>query len=129
MTRAIVNTSKAPAAIGTYSQAVATDRPRVVFLSGQIPLDPTTMALVGDDFETQARQVFENLQAVATAAGGGLSDCVKLTIYLVDLGDFEVVNRVMASFFDEPYPARAAIQVSALPKGAAIEIDAIMALE
>ena len=124
-----IHTDAAPAAIGTYSQAVSTTAARTVFLSGQIPLDPQSMEIVSDAFAEQAHQVFKNLQAVAQAAGGQLADCVKLTIYLTDLNNFQTLNEVMADYFAAPYPARAAIQVSALPKGAAIEIDAIMALE
>ena len=100
----------------------------MVFLSGQIPLNPETMELVADDVAAQAHQVFKNLIAVAEAAGGGLANTVKLTIYLTDLGDFAVVNEIMAGYFNEPYPARATIQVSALPKGSAVEIDAVLAL-
>lgn len=122
-----VETDQAPAAIGTYSQAVQTTAQTTTYLSGQIPLDPTTMQLVGDAFSAQAHQVFRNLRAVAEAAGGDLSQCVKLTVYLVDLDQFATVNEVMAEYFTAPYPARAAIQVSALPKAAQIEIDAIMA--
>jgi reactive intermediate/imine deaminase len=119
-----ISTPTAPAAIGPYSQAVAI--PGLVFLSGQIPLDPQTMALVGDEIEAQAEQVFKNLAAVARAADGGLDDMVKLTVYLKDLADFDIVNTVMARHFNEPYPARAAVGVAALPRGAAVEIDAIM---
>ncbi len=122
-----VQTDQAPAAIGTYSQAVSTQAIKTTYLSGQIPLDPVTMEMVSDQFSDQAHQVFKNLAAVATAAGGSLAECVKLTIYLVDLGQFAQVNEVMSQYFSEPYPARAAIEVSALPKGAQIEIDAIMA--
>ena len=121
-----VHTDNAPAAIGTYSQAVSTSCQRTTYLSGQIPLDPTSMELVSEDFVDQAVQVFDNLQAVALAAGGELANCVKLTVYLTDLSNFPLVNEVMARYFAEPYPARAAIQVSALPRGASIEIDAIM---
>ena len=132
MTRETIQTPEAPSAIGTYSQAVKVDQGKLVFISGQIPLvanpDPTQMALVSDDFAAQADQVFKNLQAVAVAAGGELSDCTKLTIYLTDLGQFAEVNRIMAEYMSEPYPARAAIEVSALPKGAQVEIDAIMVL-
>lgn len=124
-----IQTDAAPAAIGTYSQAVSTTAANTVFLSGQIPLDPQSMEMVSDQFAEQAHQVFKNLQAVAQAAGGQLAHCVKLTIYLTDLDNFQALNEVMAEYFAAPYPARAAIQVSALPKGAAIEIDAIMALE
>ena len=121
-----VATDSAPAAIGTYSQAVATTSNQTVYLSGQIPLDPASMELVSTEFSDQARQVFENLQSVCRAAGGSLDQCVKLTIYLTDLNHFAKVNETMAHFVSEPYPARAAIEVSALPKGAQIEIDAIM---
>ena len=127
MSRQTVSTDQAPAAIGTYSQAVTATATTTTYLSGQIPLDPATMEIVSDDFEAQAEQVFTNLSAVATAAGGGLAACVKLTIYLTDLANFATVNEVMARHCAEPYPARAAIQVSALPRGAQIEIDAVMA--
>ncbi|MDJ0955717.1 MAG: RidA family protein [Arenicellales bacterium] len=125
-TKNIIVTDKAPAAIGTYSQAVSTGR--TVYLSGQIPLDPNTMTLVGDTFAAQCEQVFSNLKAVVEAAGGSLQDVVKLNIYLTDLGNFAAVNEIMAQFFDEPYPARAAVGVAALPKDAQLEIDAIMEL-
>jgi len=121
-----VHTHRAPAAIGPYSQAVRLGG--LVFLSGQIPLDPATMELVGGDVADQARQVFENLTAVAEAAGGSLSDLVKLTVYLTDLGNFQTVNEVMAGYFREPYPARAAVGVAALPRGAAVEVEAVMAV-
>ena len=121
-----IATDQAPAAIGTYSQAVMTKANQTFYLSGQIPLDPATMEMVSNDFADQARQVFENLQAVCAAAGGSLDQCVKLTIYLTDLNNFATVNETMAQYVSEPYPARAAIEVSALPKGAQIEIDAIM---
>jgi reactive intermediate/imine deaminase len=124
MPKLIIHTAKAPAAIGTYSQAIRAGE--TVYLSGQIPLDPLTMELVGDEAELQIRQVFENLSAVAAAAGGTLADIVKLTVYLTDLGHFPTVNEVMAEYFAEPYPARAAIGVSQLPKGAAVEMDAIL---
>jgi reactive intermediate/imine deaminase len=124
MAREIINTAAAPAAIGTYSQAVKVGD--TVYLSGQIPLAPQTMQLAEGDMRAQIRQVFENLQAVAKAAGGGLADIVKLNIYLTDLGHFPLVNDVMAAYFTEPYPARAAIGVASLPKGAAIEADAVM---
>ena len=126
MTKTIIQTPEAPAAIGTYSQAVQTSAATMTFISGQIPLDPDSMTLVSEDFEKQAHRVFINLRAIAEAAGGRLSDCVKLTIYLTDLNQFANVNEVMATYFAEPYPARAAIEVSALPKQAQIEIDAIM---
>jgi reactive intermediate/imine deaminase len=126
MAREIIKTAAAPAAIGTYSQAVRTGN--TVYLSGQIPLVPQTMQLVDGDISIQIRQVFDNLQAVAEAAGGSLADIVKLNIYLTDLVHFPVVNEVMAHYFREPYPARAAIGVASLPKGAAIEADAVMVL-
>ena len=121
-----VHSDSAPAAIGPYSQAIKAGP--LVFLSGQIPLDPKSMEIVSDDIAAQTHQVFKNLIAVADAAGGSLSNAAKLTIYLTDLGDFAVVNKIMAGYFSEPYPARATIQVSALPKGSAVEIDAILAL-
>lgn len=121
-----INTPAAPQAIGVYSQAVKCGN--TVYLSGQIPLDPVSMTLVSGDFAAQAAQVFANLQAVANAAGGSLAHIVKLTIYLIDLAQFSVLNEIMASYFSAPYPARATIQVSALPKAAQIEIDAIMVL-
>ena len=121
-----VHSDSAPAAIGPYSQAIKAGP--LVFLSGQIPLDPKSMEIVSDDIAAQTHQVFKNLIAVADAAGGNLSNAAKLTIYLTDLGDFAVVNEIMAGYFSEPYPARATIQVSALPKRSAVEIDAILAL-
>ena len=124
MNREIVRTAEAPQAIGTYSQAVRVGD--TVYLSGQIPLVPETMEMVQGDTEAQIRRVFENLKAVAMGAGGSLSDLVKLNVFLVDLAQFPVVNRVMAEYFDEPYPARAAIGVAALPKGAEVEMDAVM---
>jgi reactive intermediate/imine deaminase len=126
MAREIINTAAAPAAIGTYSQAVKVGD--TVYLSGQIPLVPQTMQLVEGDMGEQIRQVFDNLQAVAGAAGGSLADVVKLNIYLTDLAHFPLVNEVMAGYFQEPYPARAAIGVASLPKGAAVEADAVMVL-
>lgn len=113
--KAVINTEKAPAAIGPYSQAIKAGN--TVYLSGQIPLDPATMELVSDDFEAQARQVFINLKAVCEEAAGSLGEIVKLNLYLVDLDNFAVVNKVMEEFFDKPYPARAAVGVKALPKG------------
>lgn len=126
MTRKAVHTEGAPQAIGTYSQAIASGN--LVFLSGQIPLDPATMQIAGESFEARARQVFENLRAVARAAGGDLDRIVKLTLYLTDLSDFPVVNSVMAEYFEEPYPARAAVGVASLPKGADVEAEAILVL-
>ena len=126
MTKSIISTDKAPEAIGTYSQAVRAGN--TVYLSGQIPLDPTTMTLVEGSIRPQVHRVFRNLQAVAEAAGGNLADVVKLNVFLTDLTHFAAVNEVMAEYFQEPYPARAAIGVAALPKGASVEMDAIMVL-
>ena len=120
----VINTERAPAAIGPYSQAVRSGD--LIFLSGQIPLVPASMEMVSDSIEEQTHQVFKNLQAVAEAAGSDLNNAVKLTIYLTDLGQFQTVNEIMASYLQEPYPARATIQVSALPKGAQVEIDAVL---
>ena len=127
MAREIIHTDKAPQAIGTYSQAVKIDN--TVYLSGQIPLVPETMELVKGDIASQIRRVFDNLQAVAQAAGGDLKDVAKLNVFLTDLSNFPVVNEVMADYFSEPYPARAAIGVAALPKGAEVEMDAVMEIE
>lgn len=129
MTLKVIAVPTAPPAIGTYSQALATQRPTTVYLSGQIPLDVKTMELVSDDFTAQARQVFVNLSEVAKAAGGSLADCVKLNVYLTDLTHFPALNSVMAEYITEPFPARAAVEVSALPRDAMIEIDAVMSLE
>lgn len=126
MKREIIATDKAPQAIGTYSQAVKVGD--TVYLSGQIPLVPATMELVAGDMEAQIRRVFDNLAAVCAAAGGSLADIAKLNIFLTDLGHFPLVNQVMASYFQQPYPARAAVGVAALPKGAAVEMDAVMVL-
>ena len=126
MTKETIKTSQAPQAIGTYSQAVKVGQ--TVYLSGQIPLLPETMEIVTGDMASHTRQVFDNLSAVATASGGSLADIVKLNVYLCDLSNFATVNEVMAEYFNEPYPARAAVQVAALPKGVDIEIDAIMHL-
>jgi reactive intermediate/imine deaminase len=127
MTKTIIQTDKAPAAIGTYSQAVKVDN--TVYISGQIPLDPASMEVVGGGTEAQITRVFDNLSAVAEAAGGSLKDIVKLTIFLTDLSCFPTVNEIMARYFSEPYPARAAIEVSALPKGVEVEMDAVLVLE
>lgn len=126
MTKEIIHTENAPQAIGTYSQAVKIDN--TVYLSGQIPLDPATMEMVAGAIETQIVRVFDNLQAVAQAAGGSLADVVKLNVFLTDLANFPIVNEVMARYFTAPYPARAAIGVASLPKGAAVEMDAVMVL-
>lgn len=126
MQRKIIHTDNAPQAIGTYSQAVRVGDS--VYLSGQIPLVPESMELIEGNTEAQIRRVFDNLLAVATAAGGSLADIVKLNIFLTDLTHFPLVNQVMADYFQEPYPARAAVGVAALPKGAQVEMDAIMVL-
>jgi reactive intermediate/imine deaminase len=126
MSRKIIQTDNAPRAIGTYSQAVACGT--TVYLSGQIPLDPESGDLVEGDMRAQITRVFDNLQAVAEAAGGGLKDVAKLNVFLTDLSHFPLVNEIMASYFSEPYPARAAVGVAALPKGAAVEMDAILEL-
>ena len=127
MNKIIIETANAPAAIGTYSQAVKVAN--TVYLSGQIPLHPQTMQLVTGDISQQISQVFSNLQAVCAAAGGSLSDIVKLNIYLTDLAHFATVNEIMAQFFKPPYPARAAIGVAQLPKGAQVEMDGVMVLD
>jgi len=124
--KAVISTEAAPAAIGTYSQAVKVSN--TVYLSGQIPLDPESMELVGTDFEQQAKQVFKNLDAVCSAANGSLDDIVKLNLYLSDLSNFSIINQVMSEFFSDPYPARAAIGVSELPKGALVEADGVMVI-
>ena len=126
MNKEAIHSDHAPAAIGTYSQAIRSGD--LVFLSGQIPLDPATMEVADGDFEARARQVFENLKAVAAAAGGDLNHVVKLTIFLTDLGNFATINSVMEEFFEQPYPARAAVGVASLPKGVDVEADAILAL-
>jgi reactive intermediate/imine deaminase len=126
MAKTIISTDQAPKAIGTYSQAVKAGN--TVYLSGQIPLDPHTMTLVEDGIDAEIRQVFNNLLAVAEASGGSFSDVVKLNVFLIDLGHFSRVNEIMAEYFVEPYPARAAIGVAALPRGAGVEMDAILVL-
>ena len=125
MSKTIISTASAPAAIGTYSQAVKANN--TVYLSGQIGLDPARMELE-EGVEAQIHRVFSNLRAVAIAAGGSLSDVVKLNVFLTDLGHFPLINQVMAEYFHEPYPARAAVGVAALPKGAAVEMDAVMVI-
>lgn len=127
MARTTIQTDRAPQAIGTYSQAVRCGN--TVYLSGQIPLDPASMELVTGDMDAQIRRVFDNLVAVAEAAGGSLADVAKLNVFLLDLGHFALVNEIMASYFQEPYPARAAVAVAALPKGAQVEMDAVMEIE
>ena len=126
MSKTIISTNEAPQAIGTYSQAVKVDN--TVYISGQIPLDPKSMEVVDGGIEKEIARVFDNLKAVAEAAGGSLSDIVKLNIYLTDLSNFPTVNEIMATYFDEPYPARAAVGVAALPKGVGVEMEAIMSL-
>lgn len=126
MSRTPIHTDAAPAAIGPYSQAVRCND--TVYLSGQIPLDPATMQLVDGDIASQTRRVFDNLTAVCAAAGGSLAQIARIGIYLTDLNDFAAVNAVMAEYFTAPYPARSTIQVSALPRGAAVEVDAVLVL-
>lgn len=127
MSKSIIHTDDAPQAIGTYSQAVRVDN--TVYVSGQIPLDPATMEVVDGGIEAEITRVFDNLKAVAEASGGSLANVVKLNIFLVDLGNFPTVNEIMARYFAEPYPARAAIGVAALPKGVGVEMDAVLALD
>jgi reactive intermediate/imine deaminase len=126
MNKQIISTADAPAAIGTYSQAVRVGN--TIWVSGQIPLDPRTKELVPGDAEAQARQVFDNLKAIIVAAGATLDDVVKANVYLTDLSHFALVNKVMAEYFREPYPARAAVGVAALPRGAQVEVECIVAL-
>ena len=125
MTREIISTKNAPSAIGTYSQAVKVSGGSTLYLSGQIPLVPATMDMVGDDIKMQITQVFQNLSAVCKASGGELQDIAKLNIFLTDLSNFAIVNEIMAEFFTQPYPARAAIEVSKLPKDAMVEMDGV----
>ncbi len=127
MSRNPIHTDKAPAAIGTYSQAIKAGS--TLYLSGQIPLDPETMQLVEGDIDAHITRVFENLKAVAEAGGGSLAQVVKLNVFLTDLGNFTRVNEIMARYFRQPYPARAAIGVAALPKGAQVEMDAVIVLD
>jgi reactive intermediate/imine deaminase len=127
MSKDIISTEAAPKAIGTYSQAVRSGQ--TVYLSGQIPLVPESMELVQGDMEAQIRRVFDNLDAVAKAAGGSLADMVKLNIYLTDLGHFALVNQIMAEYFQVPYPARAAVGVASLPRGAQVEMDGVLVLD
>lgn len=127
MTRQAIHTDNAPAAIGPYSQAVRCGN--TVYLSGQIPFDPATMELVGGDIAHQARRVFDNLKAVCEASGGSLAQIARLGIYLTDLGKFSEVNAVMAEYFQPPYPARSTIGVASLPRGAEVEVDAVLVIE
>ena len=129
MKKHIISTSKAPAAVGTYSQAVAVIGGTSIYLSGQIPLVPETMEVVEGNIEAQIHQVFKNLIAVCQEAGGDLSNIVKLNIFLTDLNNFAVLNEIMASYFDQPYPARAAIGVNELPKGVSVEMDGVMVID
>jgi reactive intermediate/imine deaminase len=126
MSKTIISTDRAPQAIGTYSQAVRVGD--TVYISGQIPLVPETMEVVEGDMEASIRRVFDNLKAICEAAGGSLADIVKLNIFLTDLGNFALVNEVMATYFEQPYPARAAVGVASLPKAVAVEMDAVMVL-
>ena len=126
MSRSVISTPNAPPAIGTYSQAVKCGN--TVYVSGQIPLDPATANLVTDDMDKQIRRVFDNLLAIITAAGGNFSHVAKLNVFLTDLSHFALVNQIMSEYFTQPYPARAAIQVAALPKGAAVEMDCVVEL-
>ncbi|MFQ3191962.1 MAG: reactive intermediate/imine deaminase [Paraglaciecola sp.] len=126
MSKSVIHTDKAPQAIGTYSQAIKSGT--TIYLSGQIPLVPETMQVISEDFAEQAHQVFKNIQAVCTAAGGSTNHLVKVNIFVTDLSNFATVNDIMSQYFKQPYPARAAVQVSALPKGVQIEIDGVMEL-
>lgn len=127
MTKSIITTNKAPQAIGTYSQAVKISD--TVYLSGQIPLIPETMEMIEGDISIQIKQVFENLKAVAEASGGSFLDIVKLNVFLTDLSHFPIVNEIMGEYFEQPYPARAAVGVAALPKNASVEMDAVMIIQ
>jgi len=129
MQKHIISTDKAPQAIGTYSQAVYVTGGSTVYLSGQIPLVPETMEMIDGDISAQINQVFKNLTAVCKASGGNLNDIVKLNIFLTDLNNFPVVNEIMAQYFDEPYPARAAVGINELPKGAQVEMDGVMVVK
>jgi reactive intermediate/imine deaminase len=126
MSKSVIHTDKAPQAIGTYSQAIKSGT--TVYLSGQIPLVPETMQVISEDFSEQAHQVFKNIQAVCAAADGSINHLVKVNIFLTDLSNFAILNEIMSQYFKQPYPARAAVQVSALPKGVQIEIDGVMEL-
>jgi reactive intermediate/imine deaminase len=127
MAKTIIQTDHAPQAIGTYSQAVKVDN--TVYISGQIPLDPASMEVVAGGIDAEITRVFDNLKAVTTASGGSLADVVKLNIFLTDLGNFPSVNEIMARYFQQPYPARAAIGVAALPKGVGVEMDAVLVID
>ncbi len=127
MAKSIIQTDAAPQAIGTYSQAVKVDH--TVYISGQIPLDPSSMEVVSGGIEAEITRVFDNLKAVAAASGGSLADVVKLNVFLTDLGNFPIVNEIMAQYFQQPYPARAAIGVAALPKAVGVEMDAVLVID
>jgi len=129
MQKHIISTDQAPQAIGTYSQAVHVTGGSTVYLSGQIPLVPETMEMIDGDISAQINQVFKNLTAVCKASGGNLNDIVKLNIFLTDLNNFPIVNEIMAQYFDEPYPARAAVGINELPKGSQVEMDGVMIIE
>lgn len=126
MSKIVIQSEHAPKAIGPYSQAIKVGQ--TVYLSGQVPLNPATQELVTNDFDAEVRQVFENLKAVAQAAGGSLADVVRLGVYLIDLGQFAQMNAIMAEYIPQPYPARSTIQVAALPRGARVEVDAVMVI-
>jgi len=128
MSKNKIHSDNAPQAIGTYSQAVSVVAGKTVYLSGQIPLIPSTMEMVSDSIEDQIKQVFENLKSVCIASGGNLNDIVKLNVFLTDLTNFSKVNEIMASYFDEPYPARAAVGIKELPRAASVEMDAVMVI-
>jgi reactive intermediate/imine deaminase len=127
MSRSIIHTDQAPKAIGTYSQAVRAGN--TIYISGQIPLDPASGTLISSDIDAEIRRVFDNLQAIAVAAGSSLAQVVKLTIFLTDMANFPRINEIMATYFSQPYPARAAVGVSALPRGARVEMECILSLE
>jgi len=128
MTKETIRTDQAPEAIGTYSQAIMTSNGKTIYLSGQIPLNPSSMEMVSNNIDDQIKQVFENLKSVCNASGGGLNDIVKLNVFLTDLSNFSKVNEIMAGYFDEPYPARAAVGIKELPRAALVEMDAVMVI-
>jgi len=128
MTKETIKTDQAPEAIGTYSQAIMTSNGKTIYLSGQIPLNPSSMEMVSNNIDDQIKQVFENLKSVCNASGGSLNDIVKLNVFLTDLSNFSKVNEIMAGYFDEPYPARAAVGIKELPRAALVEMDAVMVI-
>ena len=128
MTKETIKTDQAPEAIGTYSQAIMTSNGKTIYLSGQIPLNPSSMEMVSNNIDDQIKQVFENLKSVCNASGGGLNDIVKLNVFLTDLSNFSKVNEIMAGYFNEPYPARAAVGIKELPRAALVEMDAVMVI-